>query len=171
MAGPQRPIERTAARGFDPEPWRAELYGFVRRMGVREDAEDVVQEAFVRALARPPRSHPRAWLYHVALNVLRDLRRRQETARAALPRLGRAVAAREPGPAAWAEARNLAERAWSAVRLLPAGQRLALWLRLERHMDYDEVAVALGCTVPTARQHFHLAVKAVRDRLRRETDG
>jgi DNA-directed RNA polymerase specialized sigma24 family protein len=38
-------------------------------------------------------------------------------------------------------------------------------------MDYDEIAVALACAVPTARQHFHLAVKAVRDRLRREIDG
>jgi RNA polymerase sigma-70 factor (ECF subfamily) len=170
-AGPTRPIERAARPGFDPEPWRGELHAFVRRMGVRDDAEDVVQEAFLRALAQPPRSHPRAWLYHVALNVIRDLKRRRETARAALPRVGRAATGPGPGPAARAEARNLAARAWTVVRGLPDGQRLALWLRLQRHMDYDEIAVALACAVPTARQHFHLAVKAVRDRLRREIDG
>jgi DNA-directed RNA polymerase specialized sigma24 family protein len=37
-------------------------------------------------------------------------------------------------------------------------------------MEYEEIAVALDCSVGTARQHFHLAVRAVRDALAGERD-
>ncbi|MBI1852581.1 MAG: hypothetical protein HYR85_19735, partial [Planctomycetes bacterium] len=39
---------------FDPEPWRGEIVAFVARMGAARDADDVVQETFLRALERPP---------------------------------------------------------------------------------------------------------------------
>jgi RNA polymerase sigma-70 factor (ECF subfamily) len=51
-----------------------------RLTGTAADAEDLVQETFVRALERPPRdqSRPwRPWLVHVALNLGRDLLRRR----------------------------------------------------------------------------------------------
>ena len=149
----------TSRQAFDPEPWRREIATFVRRMGAR-DADDVVQEAFLRACGSPPPSHPRAWLYRVALNVLRDRRRAERGSEE--PRV---PLSREPDPLESARDRELAALAWSAIERLPERQRAALWLRVQRHMDYDEVAVALGCSVATARQHFHLAVKAVRDRL------
>jgi RNA polymerase sigma-70 factor (ECF subfamily) len=55
------------------------LYGMTRD---REVAEDLVQEAFLRALAaRKTRlanvTHPQAWLYRIATNVALDTRRRQ----------------------------------------------------------------------------------------------
>jgi RNA polymerase sigma-70 factor, ECF subfamily len=154
------------AAGFDPEPWRNELLAFVRRLGVREDAEDVVQEAFLRAVERPPRTHARAWLYRIALNVVHDRGREERRAEAALPHLApRSPAAPNADPAEIAEARSLAERAAAIAERLPEKQRLAILLRVQRHMDYDEVAIALDCSVATARQHFHLAVKAVRNEL------
>jgi DNA-directed RNA polymerase specialized sigma24 family protein len=57
-----------------------------------------------------------------------------------------------------------------AVSNLPESQKLALYLRFLRHMDYDEIAEALECSVPAARQHFHLGVKAVRNRLFEDRD-
>lgn len=58
------------------------LWGLCYRMtGDASEAEDIVQETFVRALATPPRdtSEPwRPWLVRVALNIARDrLRRRR----------------------------------------------------------------------------------------------
>ncbi len=152
---------------FDPGPWRHELLGFVRRLGARDEAEDVVQDAFLRALRNPPRVHARAWLYRAALSAWSDRRRRarrQESLRlaAAADGVGPVVA---PSPDRSAEAKQLADAAWTAALLLPERQRLTLELRLRRHMDYDEIGVALDCSAATARQHFHLAVKAVRDRL------
>lgn len=156
---------RAGARSFDPEPWRRELLAFVRRMGAAREAEDIVQDAFLRAIGAPPKSHPRAFLYQVALNALRDRRRGDERATG-----GQEFAAREStdddhDPADFAAQRELASLAWSEVEKLPDQQRAALLLRVRRHMDYDDVALALSCSVATARQHFHLAVKAVRNAL------
>ena len=55
-----------------------------RLTGSASDADDVVQETFVRALERPPvdRSRPwRPWLMRVALNVGRDLLRKRRRRR------------------------------------------------------------------------------------------
>jgi RNA polymerase sigma-70 factor (ECF subfamily) len=162
-----------AVRRFDPEPWRRELLVFVRRMGAAADAEDVVQEAFARAIANPPRTHPRAWLYRVALNVLRDRGRREGTASEARDSLARhrSAAAAPADPASLVERRDLAEAAWRAVSGLPPMARAAVLLRVQRHMDYDEVSIALGCSVAAARQHFHVGVKRVRDVLGSSADA
>jgi RNA polymerase sigma-70 factor (ECF subfamily) len=64
------------------EPERKYLWGVCYRMtGSAADADDLVQETFVRALERPPEdpSRPfRPWLVRVAMNLARDqLRRRR----------------------------------------------------------------------------------------------
>src|SRR3954465_14722158 len=53
--------------------YHGEVLSFCRHMlGVREDAEDVVQQTFLatyrQSRASSPPSHPRAWLYTVARN-------------------------------------------------------------------------------------------------------
>ncbi|HEV3142185.1 MAG TPA: sigma-70 family RNA polymerase sigma factor, partial [Vicinamibacterales bacterium] len=57
------------------------LWGVSYRMtGSAADADDVVQDTFVRAMQRPPRRTEdplRPWLVKVALNLSRDLLRRR----------------------------------------------------------------------------------------------
>jgi RNA polymerase sigma-70 factor (ECF subfamily) len=172
MAEAHRTDRRLQPRqAFDPEPWRNELRGFVLRMGAGQEVEDVVQETFLRALASPPASRPRAWLYRVALNVLRDRARRQRGGEDDAASLLLALEDRAPDPRAAAIARETVAVAWRAAASLPDRQRAALILRIQRHMDYDEIALALECSIAGARQQFHLAVKAVRDALARGERG
>jgi RNA polymerase sigma-70 factor, ECF subfamily len=159
---------RKPVQVFDPEPWRAELRGFVLRMGAGQETEDVVQETFLRALRSPPASRARAWLYRVALNVLRDRVRRQRSTDDDESGALLALEDRAPDPRAAAIASETVRIAWRAAARLPDRQRAALILRIQRHMDYDEIALALECSIGGARQHFHLAVKAVRDALAEE---
>lgn len=54
-----------------------ELLGFLRhRLGRPEDAEDLLQEVFIKALRQSSRfcaiENPRAWFFHVARNALAD---------------------------------------------------------------------------------------------------
>ena len=165
-AAPRTGIVKSSRASFDPEPWRNELLGFVRRMGAARDAEDLVQETFLRAIQAPAPDHPRAWLHRIALRLILD---RARSARRRAGERGDPALARlehpDPDPAECALDRDLARAAARVVRTRPPRQRAALILRIQRHMDYDEVALALDCSVPTARQHFHLAVKAVRDAL------
>jgi RNA polymerase sigma-70 factor (ECF subfamily) len=70
-----------AAAGQAFEADRGFLWGLsYRLLGSAADADDVVQETFLRALARPPADRTRAWrpwLVRVALNVGRDALRRR----------------------------------------------------------------------------------------------
>src|SRR5918912_770572 len=63
------------------EEHRRFLWGIGYRMtGSAADADDIVQETFVRAMERPPRrtDEPlRPWLVKVALNLSRDVLRRR----------------------------------------------------------------------------------------------
>jgi DNA-directed RNA polymerase specialized sigma24 family protein len=65
------------------------LWGVCYRMtGSAADADDLVQETFARALARPRAdlAAPRAWLTQVAVNLARDvLRNRRKAAYVAAP--------------------------------------------------------------------------------------
>jgi RNA polymerase sigma-70 factor (ECF subfamily) len=121
-----------------------------RRHGCRADAEDVAQEALVRALGRLERHDPRrsfaAWLFTIVrrtcLNHLRAARRRaaRETARAAIP-----VTAPHDQPWAVAAAREETERLWAiAARELSERQFSALWLRTVEDLPVADIARVLG---------------------------
>lgn len=112
-----------------------------------QQAEDVVQEAFVRALDHWPRVSkyelPEAWVRRVAINLaLSELRRLRRRA-AALLRLGTARA--EP---------QLSEHTTEMVDLLrrvPANQRAAVLLHDVLDLPIDQVAEQLGVPASTIR--------------------
>ena len=106
------------------------------------DAEDAVQEAFVRASARWGKvcryDHPEAWVRR-ALTMRRRARRRL----AALNRLGTPA----PAPPLTVDAVALAE----ALRQLPARQRQAVVLHHGLGLPVDEVAGQLGVPAGTVK--------------------
>jgi RNA polymerase sigma factor (sigma-70 family) len=68
----------------------ARFLGFLeRRVGSREEAEDILQEAFVRSLDRVPPDSDTAvtWFYRVLRNALTDHYRRAESRGRAIDRL------------------------------------------------------------------------------------
>ena len=77
-----RPME-PAILGEAFESHRGLLWSLCYRMtGCPADAEDVVQETFIRALQQPPKDTEaplRPWLVTVALNLARDLLRRRRS--------------------------------------------------------------------------------------------
>src|SRR5262245_37766111 len=76
-------LRTDVAREYDAH--RSFLWGLSYRLtGSAADADDIVQETFVRALARPPARTDapwRPWLVRVALNLGRDLLRRRRRRR------------------------------------------------------------------------------------------
>jgi RNA polymerase sigma-70 factor (ECF subfamily) len=75
------------------ERYSPPLYGYILRVvGSAADAEDILQDTFIRALSFIEREgaadeqHYRRWLYSVATNLCRDyLRRRARNLRRAIP--------------------------------------------------------------------------------------
>jgi RNA polymerase sigma factor (sigma-70 family) len=134
--------------------YRQRLFAYTRQMlpGSRQDAEDALQDVFVRAYSGLRSSERqlalRAWLYRVAHNRCID-----ELRRPALPapELIELVRAPIQDPIAQAEQRESLRRLIADVRRLPEQQRSALLMRELSGMSYSELAAALAVSVPAVK--------------------
>ncbi len=137
-----------------------------RLMGQREDAEDLVQDAFVlafRNLDRYDAAQPFApWFHRILVN--RGLNLRRDRARRATEPLAEDVPAREESPGRAAERRELTERLRAALARLPERERTIVELFELEGFDSGEVAQILDMARGTVRWHLHRA----RRKLRRE---
>jgi RNA polymerase sigma-70 factor (ECF subfamily) len=127
-----------------------ELYRYASRYtGDADLAEDVVQESFVRLAERPPAEHTqlRAWLFtvatRVAIDALRERRRRAGLLVLGGPRVPRPAAPPDPGAAA--ERDDLARRVRGALAELSERDRSVLLMR-EEGFTHREIAEAVGTT-------------------------
>jgi DNA-directed RNA polymerase specialized sigma24 family protein len=117
--------------------------------GSRAGAEDIAQEAFLRAY--------RDW--RVAANLATSgLRRRVVEARALLRLAGRWEPAVDPMPAENAEF-------WAAVRALPSRQAQAVALYYLEDRSIQQTAAVLGCAEGTVKAHLAKARRALARRL------
>lgn len=143
-----------------------------RVTGNREDAEDVVQEAFAKAFRFLDRFREdasfRTWVLRITLHQAKDLLRRKKRRdqMATMTTIADpGVAASSPGPTRTAEAKDEVERLRVALDDLPARQKAALLLKVYEGLPYDEVAEALGTTVAAARVYLSLARQSLRRRF------
>jgi RNA polymerase sigma-70 factor (ECF subfamily) len=140
-------------------------------LGSSVDAEDAVQETFLRAWRASGRFEGRAslrsWLYRIATNVCLDAlgrSARRPVPVAEVPET-RLELCREPDPSDRALARENARHAvLAATGLLPPQQRAALLLRDVLSWRATEVADLLGTTtaaVNSALQRAHAALEGI----------
>jgi len=135
--------------------YRQRLFAYVRQMlsaGSRQDAEDVLQDVFVRAygaLRNDNREmNVRAWLYRVAHNRCIDHLRRPVPPAAELFEVSR-----KPlhDPVEEAQRRDDLRQLVIDVSNLPEQQRSALLMREIDGMTYADLAAALDVTVPAVK--------------------
>src|SRR3954467_7410132 len=135
--------------------YRQRLFAYVRQMlsgASRQDAEDVLQDVFVRAygaLRTDGRAmNVRAWLYRVAHNRCIDHLRRPVPPPAEIFEVSR-----KPlhDPVEEAQRRDDLRRLVEDVGRLPDQQRSALLMREIDGMTYADLAVALDVTVPAVK--------------------
>ncbi|MGH2883213.1 MAG: RNA polymerase sigma factor [Solirubrobacteraceae bacterium] len=133
--------------------YRQRLFAYTRQMlPHRQDAEDALQDIFVRAYAGLRANHRelalRAWLYRVAHNrCIDELRRPSPPPPEVLELLRSPV----HDPIDEADRRESLRRLIADVRRLPEQQRSALLMRELGGMSYADMAGALGVTVPAVK--------------------
>ena len=113
-----------------------------RRTGDRDQAEELAQETFARAVAAPPRN-PRPWLFAVALNLVREDGRRTVRQGRRLQLLKGEAELSEPPPDVAVEQGEQTARVRAALARLGERDREALLLKAEG-FNYDEIAETLG---------------------------
>lgn len=140
-------------------------------VGHRDDALEVVQEAFLRCWRtrdrRPAGGEALrdldAWIFAVLLNAARDLRRRRTVRRAdALPTEDSMHPATSADPHRRAEAREDLVRVRAAIRELPDGEREVFLLRQNGDLPYERIADTLGIPVGTAKTRMRRALERLR---------
>ena len=165
MAAPTRPEFSELVARFGRE-----LYVFLWRMLSNEqDAEDCLQEAFLRAYRAYPRMQGevnfRAWLYRIAGNTARTQLKRR------LRRDGREIdLPDEHGTASQQavdglELRERLAAVRTAVRGLPFKQQQSLILRKYQGLSYAEIGAALDCSPESARANMYQALRRLRSEL------
>lgn len=149
--------------------------GALRLTGSRQDAEEVTQEAFVRAyraLGRYPSQQIRTlklepWLWTITLNLCRNLARsKRRKPRPALLERHQEPAA---GGSTEGEALDAVDDAWQRrLATLPEPVRRAVILRHVVGLGYAEIAAALERPEGTVKSDVHRGVERLRTILARE---
>ena len=155
------------------------LYGFALRLtGSPRDAEEIAQDAFVRAyraLAQYPADRvralaPRPWLYQITRNVVLNRVRGRRLRLVSLdgPEDGGRVDPQddEAGrPESMLERLEQRDQLGALVAGLPERYRAAVVLRHVEGLGYDEVAAVLGQPVGTVKANVHRGVRLLREAL------
>jgi RNA polymerase sigma-70 factor (sigma-E family) len=126
-------------------------------------AEDLVQEAFIRAFARLVHLRRQdalaAYLRRTVVNLAHKHFRRARRERAYLEvKRGEVHLASQPDVA-------VREQLWSVLRQLPYRQRCALVLRFYEDKSERETARLLGCRVGTVKSLVHRALSTMREQI------
>ncbi len=137
-----------------------------RMMGTVADAEDVVQEAYVKAYRSlisgqfDRRAKVETWLYRIVVNTALDAKR----AGTRRPKTGEALA--EPGwdGALSAEAHVALRELGELIDGLPGDQQAALVLKVVEGRSSAEVGEILGCSEGAVEQKLVRARTALRQR-------
>ena len=151
---------------------RRELFGAALRMtGRRAEAEDLVQEAVLRAWTFWNRFQPgtngRAWMHRILVNTFINGYRRRRREREILGEITRDVVETRgwdrslravPGE-------GLGDEVTAALDALPPEFREVLVLVDLDDRSYKDAATAIGCPIGTVMSRLHRARRAMKQRL------
>ena len=133
----------------------------------REDAEDVMQEAFLRALERLDtlqRGRPfRPWFFRIVVNQALNLRRGRAVRRT--ESLPEQAASTLPTPEVHAERAALRGVLTAALDALPETQRTVMILAEVEQLKSADIATIMDLSPGTVRWHLHQARRALRQSL------
>lgn len=150
-----------------------------RMMGTEADADDVVQETFVRAYRNLATYDGRAsfntWLYRIATNYSLDMlekrKRRSQQSLDDEEGVGApALAAVAPPPDRQAMSGEISRRLHAAMAQLSANERTAFVLRHFEEQSIQEISQTLGIGESAAKHSVFRAVQKLRQALRPVVD-
>ncbi len=138
-----------------------------RMCGNEQDAEDLVQETFLRAYKQLDKFNGRCafgtWLYRICVNCSLDLLRARRVRRES--NAGPEAVANEPGPERLRNSGEIADLLEPALHQLSEMERAAFLLRHCEGCDMEEIGAALGVQPNAAKHSVFRAVQKLRRAL------
>jgi len=175
MVNDQRGLDATGLEYLD------NLYSYAMVLTRNHaEAEDLVQETYVRAIPTMSRLHPesniKGWLFRILRNAwLNQLRKRRTAPESMLSETedGTAVEAVEPSKDAYEAlvSKIDIERVRAAIEALAPNFREIILLREFEELSYDEIASLLDCPIGTVMSRLARARSKLRELLTRTKPG
>jgi RNA polymerase sigma-70 factor (ECF subfamily) len=142
-------------------------------VGNHADADDVVQETFVKAYLAlgdfRGDSSFFTWIYRIAVNhSLNTVRKRQVMNYLRESELLSALLPSDDDPSASLEREELAGEVQRAVATLPEKQRAVFVMRYYDELSYDEIAKVLKTSVGGLKANYFHALRKVQEELRND---
>jgi RNA polymerase sigma-70 factor (ECF subfamily) len=171
-----RPDLQREATGFERlyGAYRSRVYGFLFRMsGVREDADDLFQETWLRVArtwadrGTAGIADEAAWLFTIARNVFLSGRRASAAKARGVERLRLVPAAASPSPERISAASQEIVALEEAMTQLSEDDRAILWLVAGEGLEQQQVARVLGIGYAAVRQRLARARERLADLLAR----
>lgn len=158
------------------------LYHFALRLtGSDQDAEDLLQEALLRACRSFDRFAPGTafdrWVYRIIYHLFVDgyrHRKRQPVHLTSLDdpitaedsEIQREIPDQRPTPDEMALTMEFQSQVKAALATLPAEFRTAVVLCDVQGLSYEEIAQIMNCSIGTVRSRIHRGRRQLRERLR-----
>ncbi len=162
--------ERRQAFELVVRHYSEQLYWTIRRFVLtHEDADDVLQNTFVKAWQNLPaferRSSLSTWLHRIAVNEAIDHLRRNKNRIAAeqVEPLAQRLLADDYFDGDQAEA--LLQQ---AIASLPDVQRTVFLMRYYDNLPYTDISSILGTSVGALKASYHIATRKIKDFLDKE---
>jgi len=155
------------------------ILNFIYRFtGIRETAEDLTQEVFIKVYNSGPTYRPKAkfqtWIFTIAKNIsLNELRRFKnkpvsldgtwETEDGEMAPQVEDTRAPSPDQEIIQDEKAVIVKA--AIDALPENQRMAVILRRYEDLSYEEIAKTMGCSVKAVKSLLNRAKENLRNKL------
>ena len=148
----------------------------ISRLGRRNEAEDVVQDVFVRAYMRSNQDrgvqHVSSYLYRMTANACTDALRKRWRSGIRVPvEYAENVADSRPGPAADVAAIDELRRFEALVGRLPRRQAEVVRLRLLGELRFAEIAQVVGRSTATVKSRFRYGLHRLRTMIRKDWEA
>lgn len=174
LAGNRGSLEELISRYLKP------LYSFVfRYVGNQKDAEDIVQDVFLKTWKNLKRFDPakkfQPWIFAIAKNTTVDFLKKKKTIpfsefesetgeNTILDNLA------DPAPLApeLLAQKDLGNAVNSALEKLSAKYRMVLFLRYNDHFTFEEIAESLGEPMNTVKSRHHRGLQLLKKVLETE---
>ncbi len=146
------------------------LAGAVRGVLGASDAQEILQDAFLKALRAlqdgfAPR-HPVAWIFVITMNLARDQRRKERRRTRAMEDTNpMELQSKEPAPSAGLERDEALAAARRAIHELVPREREVFLLRTSAGLSFEEAAQALRIPIGTAKTRMRAALARLRRSL------
>ncbi len=152
------------------QAYSRELHAFARRRAGRQEAEDIVQDAYLHLLQRGTAAsleHPRSYLYQIAANLAVDFARKAKVRLRHLQEESEFFCTSEGPPSPEAAAGSALElrQLQAALSELPDLCREAFWLNRFEGLSHTEIAQRLGVSARTIDRHMARAAAYLRQTL------